>query len=111
MVVPPPPPPPPPTSSSSAASPVPITVLSGFLGAGKTTIMRSLMRSTGGMRIGFLVNDMGDVGIDGQLLAMDGAKGDEVRSVTVSSPRCMTLMSVGERGGKRGDHVLVRNTY
>ena len=52
---------------------VPITVLSGYLGAGKTTIMRSIMRGSGSLRIAFLVNDMGAVGIDMELMTMDSA--------------------------------------
>jgi G3E family GTPase len=47
---------------------VPVTVISGFLGAGKTTLVNSLIRQRPDERIGVIVNEFGEVGIDGLLL-------------------------------------------
>ncbi len=47
---------------------IPATVITGFLGAGKTTLIRHLIRNAGGRRIALIVNEFGDVGIDGELL-------------------------------------------
>jgi cobalamin biosynthesis protein CobW len=47
---------------------VPCTVVTGFLGAGKTTLIRHLLENAGGRRLAVLVNEFGDVGIDGELL-------------------------------------------
>jgi len=47
---------------------VPATVVTGFLGAGKTTLIRNLLETAGGKRIALIVNEFGDVGIDGELL-------------------------------------------
>lgn len=47
---------------------VPVTVLTGFLGAGKTTLIRHLLTHNGGRRLAVLVNEFGEVGIDGDLL-------------------------------------------
>jgi cobalamin biosynthesis protein CobW len=47
---------------------IPVTVISGFLGAGKTTLIRHLLKNNQGRRIAVLVNEFGEVGIDGDLL-------------------------------------------
>lgn len=47
---------------------IPVTVITGFLGAGKTTILRNLLQNNQGRRIAVLVNEFGEVGIDGELL-------------------------------------------
>ncbi|MEN3949970.1 cobalamin biosynthesis protein CobW [Iodidimonas sp. SYSU 1G8] len=47
---------------------IPATVITGFLGAGKTTLIRNLLRNAGGRRLALIVNEFGDVGIDGDLL-------------------------------------------
>lgn len=47
---------------------IPVTVITGFLGAGKTTIIRHLLQNNRGRRIAVLVNEFGEVGIDGELL-------------------------------------------
>jgi cobalamin biosynthesis protein CobW len=47
---------------------LPVTVITGFLGAGKTTLIRHLLQHNQGRRIAVLVNEFGEVGIDGDLL-------------------------------------------
>jgi cobalamin biosynthesis protein CobW len=47
---------------------VPVTVLTGFLGAGKTTLIRSLLENAKGRRIAVIVNEFGDIGFDGSLV-------------------------------------------
>ncbi|MGI5504195.1 CobW family GTP-binding protein [Lentzea sp. CA-135723] len=43
---------------------IPVVVLAGFLGSGKTTLLNHLLRTSGGTRIGVLVNDFGKINID-----------------------------------------------
>ena len=43
---------------------IPVVVLAGFLGAGKTTLLNHLLRTSGGTRIGVVVNDFGQINID-----------------------------------------------
>lgn len=46
----------------------PVTVVTGFLGAGKTTLIRHLLQNPQGRRLAVLVNEFGDVGVDGDLI-------------------------------------------
>ena len=45
-----------------------MTVLPGFLGAGKPTLIRNLLETASGKRIALIINEFGDVGFDGELL-------------------------------------------
>jgi cobalamin biosynthesis protein CobW len=47
---------------------VPTTVITGFLGAGKTTLIRHLLLNAGGRRLALIINEFGDVGVDGELM-------------------------------------------
>lgn len=49
-------------------SKIPVSVITGFLGAGKTTLIRHLMRNPQGKRLAVLVNEFGSVGVDGDIL-------------------------------------------
>ena len=56
----------------SALGKVPVTVVTGFLGAGKTTMIRHLLENAGGRRLALIVNELGDVGVDGDILRSCG---------------------------------------
>lgn len=50
------------------AGKIPVTVITGFLGSGKTTLIREMLKNNQGRRIAVLVNEFGELGIDGELL-------------------------------------------
>jgi len=50
----------------------PFTILTGFLGAGKTTALNRLLAHAGGRRVAVLVNELGRIGIDGRLIGEAG---------------------------------------
>ena len=52
----------------SDLSKLPVTVITGFLGSGKTTLISHLMRKPEGRRLAVVVNEFGDVGVDGEIL-------------------------------------------
>ena len=47
---------------------LPVTVITGFLGAGKTSLIRHMLANTGGKRLALIINEFGDLGIDGDIL-------------------------------------------
>ena len=50
------------------ATKIPVTIITGFLGSGKTTIIRNLLENNKGKRLAVIVNEFGEMGIDGELL-------------------------------------------
>jgi cobalamin biosynthesis protein CobW len=52
---------------------VPATIVTGFLGAGKTTLIRHVLAHAQGRRLALLINEFGDVGVDGEILKSCGA--------------------------------------
>ncbi len=51
---------------------IPATVITGFLGAGKTTLIQHIIKNAEGRRIALIVNEFGDIGIDGDMLKACG---------------------------------------
>ncbi|NHX36260.1 MULTISPECIES: CobW family GTP-binding protein [Halolamina] len=67
---------------------IPVTVLSGSLGAGKTTLLNHLLTNAGDRDIAVLVNDMGDVNVDAELVA-EGSETDVAGGVEELSNGCI----------------------
>lgn len=91
--------------------PIPLTVIGGYLGAGKTTLVNRLLRSPGGRRLGVIVNDFGTLAIDAALLA--GAGSGDVISLpngcvccTLGADLHVALRALVEAPGPP-DHVVV----
>jgi len=67
---------------------IPVTILSGSLGAGKTTLLNHLLTEAGDRRIAVLVNDMGKVNVDAELIA-EGSELDVDDGVAELSNGCI----------------------
>ena len=67
----------------SEADRVPVTILTGFLGSGKTTLFNHILTASHGKKIAVIQNEFGDVGIDDRLMAKNTkfASGDEIVEV------------------------------
>ena len=47
---------------------IPATVITGFLGAGKTSLIQHLLRTANGKRLALIINEFGDIGVDGEIV-------------------------------------------
>ncbi|MDX1575301.1 MAG: GTP-binding protein, partial [Kiloniellales bacterium] len=60
---------------------IPTTVVTGFLGAGKTSLIRHLLETANGRRLALIINEFGDLGVDGEILkgcGIEGCQEDDV---------------------------------
>lgn len=67
----------------------PATVVTGFLGSGKTTLIRNLLEQAEGRRIALIINEFGDLGVDGGILKGCGVEGCAEEDVVELSNGCI----------------------
>ena len=76
------------TSNTSLAK-VPVTIVTGFLGAGKTTLIRHLLENAGGRRLALIINEFGDVGVDGDILRSCGIESCPEENIVELANGCL----------------------
>ena len=76
-----------PESPASVTIPIPVTIVTGFLGAGKSTLMQRWLEELPRGETAVIVNERGEVGIDGELLA---ARVAQLREITGGCVCCKT---------------------
>mgnify|MGYP000040521584 FL=1 len=68
---------------------IPATIITGFLGAGKTSLIRHLVSNPGGRRIALVINEFGDLGVDRDLLTGCGIPGCRDEDVVELANGCI----------------------
>lgn len=68
---------------------IPATVITGFLGAGKTTLIRHLLENAKGRRIALIINEFGDMGVDRELLTSCDIEGCEDENIVELANGCI----------------------
>lgn len=95
---------------------IPVTILTGFLGAGKTSILNRILTAPGQKRIAVVVNEFGDIGLDDRFIAR--SEGDIVELTngcvccTARNDTMEILLSLVSRAkeGHPIDHVVIETT-
>ena len=103
----------------SDLSKIPVTVITGFLGAGKTTLIRHLMQNPQGKRLAVLVNEFGTVGVDGDILKFCADENCPVENIVELSNGCICCTVADEfiptieallALPVRPDHILIETS-
>ena len=68
---------------------IPCTIVTGFLGAGKTTLIRHVLETAHGRRLAVIVNEFGDVGIDGEILKGCGVESCPEENIVELANGCL----------------------
>ncbi len=101
------------------AQKIPATVITGFLGAGKTTLIRNMLQTANGKRIALIINEFGDLGVDGDVLKGCGDETcteDDIVELnngciccTVADDFVPTMQKLLERENKP-DHIVIETS-
>jgi cobalamin biosynthesis protein CobW len=68
---------------------IPVTIVTGFLGAGKTTLIRHVLENAGGRRLALIINEFGDVGVDGAILKSCGVDSCPAENIVELANGCL----------------------
>lgn len=98
---------------------IPATVITGFLGAGKTSLIRNLIENSGGKKLALIINEFGDLGVDGEVLKGCGNENcteDDIVELangciccTVADDFLPTIQALLDRD-VRPDHIIVETS-
>ena len=93
---------------------IPVTVITGYLGSGKTTLLNHILTGQQGRKVAVIVNEFGEVGIDGQLIVQDSDEqliefNNGCLCCTVRGDLIETITKLQERAGEL-DAIIIETT-
>ncbi|MBD2845352.1 GTP-binding protein [Paenibacillus sp. IB182496] len=106
------------SNEHEAPTRIPVTVLSGYLGAGKTTILNHVLNNREGLRVAVIVNDLSEVNVDADLIAGGGGLSRTEEKLVEMSNGCICctlrddLLQEVERLAREGrfNYILIEST-
>jgi len=98
---------------------IPATIVTGFLGAGKTTLIRHVLENTRDRRLALVINEFGDVGVDGEILRACGVENCPEENIVELANGCLCCTVADDFAPaieallaheKRPDHIIIETS-
>ncbi|MGJ0424446.1 cobalamin biosynthesis protein CobW [Methylocystis sp.] len=98
---------------------IPATIVTGFLGAGKTTLIRHVLENAKGRRLALVINEFGDVGVDGEILRACGVENCPEENIVELANGCLCCTVADDfipaieallAHEKRPDHIIIETS-
>jgi cobalamin biosynthesis protein CobW len=103
----------------TAFTKIPVTIVTGFLGAGKTTLIRHVLEHAKGRRLALIINEFGDIGVDGEILRTCGIESCAKENIIELANGCLCCTVADDflpaiealiSHEKRPDHIIVETS-
>ncbi|MCC3247090.1 cobalamin biosynthesis protein CobW [Methylocystis sp. WRRC1] len=98
---------------------IPATIVTGFLGAGKTTLIRNVLENARDRRLALVINEFGDVGVDGEILRACGVENCPEENIVELANGCLCCTVADDfvpaieallAHEKRPDHIIIETS-
>jgi cobalamin biosynthesis protein CobW len=102
-----------------AMAKIPVTIVTGFLGSGKTTLIRHVLEHAHGRRLALIINEFGDVGVDGAILKSCGIDTCPEENIVELSNGCLCCTVAADfvpaieallARSPRPDHIIIETS-
>lgn len=102
-----------------ALAKIPVTIVTGFLGAGKTTVIRHVLENAAGRRLALIINEFGDVGVDGAILRACGVESCPEENIVELANGCLCCTVADDfipaieallARSPRPDHIIIETS-